>query len=148
MRCWFCVTTPQNWEKVKEHGVWGVEDRYEITMKKLTLGDIFVFYVMKPVGAIAGVYIVSSKCYYDENPLGWSKIFPYRVKITPLLVPPNPVKLDDKRVKELLFFTDKSRDARRSFFLASMFLIPDDDCRTIINWLEEETSKQMVLTGS
>ncbi|MBX5328700.1 MAG: EVE domain-containing protein [Candidatus Bathyarchaeota archaeon] len=148
MRCWLCVTSPENWEKSKNTGSGGLEDRYEITVKKLTLGDVFVFYVKQPVGAITGVYIVSSKWYYNEKPVGWSKIFPYRVRITPLLVPPTPIKLDDKRVEELLFFTDKSRDARRSFFLASMFPIPDDDCRTIIAWLEEEISKQKVLTGS
>jgi len=147
MRCWLCVTSPENWEKVKEHGVWGVDDRYETTMKNLMLGDIFVFHVIRPLIAFTGAYVVSSKWYYDEKPLGWSKTYPYRVKITPLLVPPTPVKLDDKRVKELLLFPDKSRDARRIFLFASMFLISDEDCRTIIGWLEEEESKQTVLKG-
>jgi predicted RNA-binding protein len=57
---------------VKEHKVWGLEDRYKTTVKKLMLGDILVFYVKQPVGALTGVYIVSSKWYYDEAP---SQIF-------------------------------------------------------------------------
>ncbi len=149
MRCWLCVTSPENWAKVKEYNVWGLEDRYETKVKKLMLGDIFVFYVKQPVGAITGVYIVSSRWYYDEKPIGWTKIFPYRVRITQLLVPPTPIKLDDKRVEELLFFTDKSRDARRSFFLASLFPIPDEDCRTIIHgWRRKYLNKQSSLNAS
>lgn len=138
LRYWFCITTPSNWEKVKEHRVWGVEDRYEITMRRLTLDDHLVFYVTSPAKAIGGIYKVASTWYHDDKPLGWNKLYPYRVKIRPLIVPTVPVPLDEKLMEDLLFITDKSKRGRAVFFFPSMVLISDEDYRTIIKWLQEK----------
>lgn len=138
MRYWFCITTPANWERVKEHLVWGVEERYEITMKRLTLDDPLVMYVTSPAKAIAGIYKVASRSYFDEKPLGWSKPYPHRVKIHPLVVPPSPIQIDERLIEELLYITDKSKRGRTVFFFPSMVLLIEEDFRTMYNWLEQK----------
>jgi len=44
MRYWFCITNPWNWFIVESATTWGVDDRYEITLKRVELDDIMVFY--------------------------------------------------------------------------------------------------------
>lgn len=138
MRHWFCITAPANWEIVKKYAVWGVEDRYEITMKRLTQDDLFVFYVTNPAKAIAGIYKVASQWFFDEKPLGWNKLYPHRVKIHPLVVPSAPIPVDEKLIEELLFITDKSKKGRPVFFFPSMVLMIEEDYRTIYSWLEQK----------
>jgi len=138
LRYWFCITSPKNWEIVKRYEVWGVEDRYKITMKRLTLDDLLIFYITNPAKAIAGIYRVASNFYYDETPLGWNKIYPCRVKIKPLVVPRDPIPVDEDLIGELLFITDKSRRGRTVFFFPSMVLIPKEDYRTILHWLQRQ----------
>jgi predicted RNA-binding protein len=44
-RHWLCVTISHNWEIVKRVNVWGVNDRYKITLKRyVSLGDALIFY--------------------------------------------------------------------------------------------------------
>lgn len=138
MRYWFCITAPPNWEKVKQHMLWGVEERYQMTMKRLTLDDLFAFYVTNPAKAIAGIFKVASKCFFDETPLGWNKIYPYRVKIQPLTVPPIPIPMEERLIEELLFITDKSKKGRPVFFFPSMVLMTEEDYLTIRRWLGQK----------
>lgn len=45
-RYWLCVTIPHNWEIVERLNVWGVDDRYRVTIERyVSLGDKFIFYV-------------------------------------------------------------------------------------------------------
>lgn len=136
MRYWLCITTPENWEIVKKHNVWGVEDRYETTMKRLKLNDLFLFYITNPAKAIAGIYKVTSEWYYDEKSLEWNKLYPYRIKITPFVMPPALIPVDEKLIEELLFITDKSRRGRTVFFFPSMVLLTEEDYKTVEKWLQ------------
>lgn len=118
--------------------VWGVEDRYQMTMNRLTLDDVFVLYVTNPAKAIAGIFKVASLCYFDETPLGWSKVYPYRVKIQPLAMPSAPIPMEEKLIEELLFITDKSKRGRTVFFFPSMVLMTEEDYLTIHRWLGQK----------
>jgi len=137
LRYWLCITTPKNWEIVKKNNVWGVEERYETTMKRLELNDIFLFYITNPAKAIAGIYKVASKWYYDEKSLDWNKLYPHRIKIIPFVVPLVSIPVDEKLLEELLFITDKSRRGRTVFFFPSMVLLTEEDYKTVEKWLQQ-----------
>jgi len=145
LRYWLCITIPENWQIVRERLVWGVEERYQTTMRRLARDDFLIFYVTNPQKAIAGIYIVASGWYQDNIPIGWVKrvkekpvltTFPFRVRIAPHIVPPQPVPVDGELLDQLLFVTDKSPRGRVVFFFPSMVLIPHEDFQTIVSWLE------------
>jgi predicted RNA-binding protein len=141
LRHWLCITMPKNWEIVKQRCEWGVDDRYQITLKKnVSIGDLFIFYVTRT--GIAGIYKVASPYYFDDTPIGWINkkgepyTYPNRVRITQILLPKKPIPFDKEFRQELLFITDKGK-TWQVFVFPSMVLIPEDDYHTIRKRLEQ-----------
>jgi predicted RNA-binding protein len=152
LRYWLCITIPENWQIVKEKLVWGVEERYQMTMRRLVEDDFLIFYTTNPQKAIAGIYTVASGWYQDNIPIGWVKrvkrkpvptTFPFRIKIVPHIVPPQPVPVDEELFERLMFVTDKSPRGRVVFFYPSMVLIPHEDFKTIVSWLENRIGQRL-----
>jgi len=146
MRYWLCVTIPENWEIVKEKRKWGVDDRYQVTLKEnVSVGDIFVFYVTG--GGIAGIYKVNSPYSYDNTPLGWINkkgepyVYPHRVDVTPVLLPEEPVQLNQEFRRELIFITDKSK-TWQVFVFPSMVLISKEDFEIVERKLKSLGKRQ------
>jgi len=98
MRSWFCVTNPYNWLIVKREQLWGVDYRYEITIKeRVSEGDLFAFYVLANLrsslkrfieqqqrnglvdanelaisrGCFVGVWKVSGPYFENQEHVGW-----------------------------------------------------------------------------
>jgi len=135
MRYWLCVTTPHNWEIVKERRLWGVDDRYEFTLKNnVSIGDFFVFYVTKK--GVVGIYKVTSEYFYDSTPVGWVNkkghpyTYPHRINIEPVLLNEIPLPINEEIKKQLVFITDKSK-SWMVFVFPSMVLIPKEDFEKI-----------------
>jgi len=135
-RYWLCVTIPHNWEIVKRLNVWGVDDRYRITLERhVSLEDKFIFYVTGR-GA-SGAYQVASPYFYSKKPLGWINkrgkpyLYPNRVKIEPILLPKKILPFSTALRRELIFITDKS-GSWAPFVYPSMVIIPKEDYQTLI----------------
>lgn len=98
MRNWFCVTNPYNWLIVKGNKIWGVDYRYEITIKdRVSEGDMLIFYVLQNMraglkkyiqnsglltdsqlrelelvrGCFVGIWKISSQYFEDNTHIGW-----------------------------------------------------------------------------
>jgi len=98
MRSWFCITNPYNWLIVKKEQLWGVDYRYEITIReRVAEGDLLAFYVLANLrtglkrwikeqqrkrlidlselensrGCFVGVWKVSGPYYESQEHLGW-----------------------------------------------------------------------------
>jgi len=151
LRYWLCITIPENWQIVRERLVWGVEERYQKTISRLARDDFLIFYTTNPQKAIAGIYTVASSWYHENTPIGWVKrakgkpvltTFPFRVRISPHIVPSQPVPVDEELFERLLFVTDKSPRGRVVFFFPSMVLISDEDFKSIVSWLENKIEQR------
>jgi predicted RNA-binding protein len=98
MRSWFCVTNPYNWLIVKRERLWGLDYRYEITLReRVREGDLLAFYVFANLrtglrkwiteqkrkglvnadeletsrGCFVGVWRVSGPYFEDKEHIGW-----------------------------------------------------------------------------
>ena len=97
MKNWFCVTNPYNWLIVKGNKVWGVDYRYETTIKdKVSEGDLLAFYVLQNMrsglkkyipnrgltnlqlreldlvrGCFVGIWQISGPYFQDNTHIGW-----------------------------------------------------------------------------
>jgi predicted RNA-binding protein len=94
VRHWFCITNPWNWFKVESNAIWGVDSRYEITLKRIEREDPMIFYctnmparlaqrlglagwrelssrIASVETAVVGIYKAIGKCYPDNSDLGW-----------------------------------------------------------------------------
>jgi len=134
-RCWLCVTIPHNWGIVNRLNVWGVDDRYKITLERyVSLRDTFTFYVTGQ--GVAGIYQVASPCFCSEQHLGWVNkrgepyLYPHRVKVEPILLPKKILPFSSELRNKLIFITDKSK-SWAPFVYPSMVLIPEEDYQTL-----------------
>lgn len=141
MRYWCFTVSQENWKICKQHGIYGVDYRYALTVEKyMSVGDKAIIYT-NSVGFVAIVEIVG-KAYYDDSNIGWerykkSHIFPYRFKIKILkeglinikYSVNKKEKLDHARpghMDNLIFITDKS-PSWSNFLYASFYSIPKED---------------------
>jgi len=98
VRSWFCITNPYNWLTVKREQLWGVDYRYEITIReRVSEGDLLAFYVLANLrsglkrlikeqlskglvdakeleisrGCFVGVWKVSGPYFESQEHVGW-----------------------------------------------------------------------------
>jgi Uncharacterized protein conserved in archaea len=161
---WICVTNPYNWDIIKAKNLWGTDNRYEKTMRRISVGDKFVIYTTGLYGwknvhipnisslkrlsnSIVGIYSVVESYRYDNIPIGWKnregkdETYPHRVKIAPILMDFKPIPLGRQKEgqpyrDELWFIADKSK-SWYSLVYASMMRIQKDDYDTIYSWANE-----------
>lgn len=89
---WLCVTNEDNWNVIKAQKIWGVpEKRGKRQIEGVRPGDFLVFYVIpKSVGGIFRA--VSEPFESREKVFNWAdfgreEVFPFRVKLEPVMVP-------------------------------------------------------------
>ena len=161
---WICVTNPYNWTIIKNKNLWGTDDRYEKTMKKISIGDKFIIYttglnrwknvhipnlstLKKLSSSIVGIYSVVENYKYDNTPIGWknrdgkNEIYPHRVKITPITIDFKPIPLGRQKEGQpyrdkLWFITDKTK-SWYSLVYAAMIRIQEDDYDMVHQWVNE-----------
>jgi predicted RNA-binding protein len=122
-RNWFCVTNPLNWLIVRREHVWGVDYRYEKTIKqRVSEGDMLAFYVLKSMrkglkshakmldetqrrelqvarGCFVGIWRVSGPYFEDQTHIEWldrdgrPEGYPHRREISLEMQPATPTPL-------------------------------------------------------
>ena len=138
MRYWIFVTKPENYKVCVREEVWGVDERYLGTLKMLKPGeDRFIFYVTR-WKEFRDVYEISSKPFYDEEPLWPNKLYPWRIKIKRILQ--GRVSID-KVFDKLLFITNrrKGKGGESDHFQFSIISIRDKDFTLIYNSIKDIT---------
>ena len=139
MRYWICVTSKENWEIVKKEGIWAVPSNRKAILERVKPNDRLVIYVSSK--SIGGIFEVVSKPYEDKTRIFTSRkdpneVFPYRVKIKPLIVPKEPVSFAPL-VHKLSFI--KKKEGWTAYFRRAMFEISEEDFKVIEKYLRETT---------
>lgn len=107
---WVCVTNKENWHIVRQEKIWGVSKRNQKLLEKAEIGDFLVFYV-KPK-KLAGIFKIISKPFeskkeiFSSTGLVEKEIFPYRVKLEPMIIP-NKFKDFEELIPRLRFIARK-----------------------------------------
>ena len=100
---WLCVTNEENWGVVRERKVWGVPERSRHQIENVKPDDLLVMYV-KPQ-RVGGIFKAVSGSFEDRTKVfswgefGRKELFPYRVKLEPVIVPKEPVSFKDLILK-------------------------------------------------
>jgi len=116
-RYWLCVTNEENWRVVKKRLVWGVSERYREKMESVEVGDFLIFYVKpKRIFSSAG---------FPSN-----EVFPYRVRLEPVVVPDEPVDFVPL-IEKLSFIVNKRWWT--GYFRQAMRVIPKEDFKSILD---------------
>lgn len=160
MRYWLCVSGHHNWTVISQRNVWGVDDRYKLTIERnVSLEDELCFYVKpdrcpsyrnesrKWKSSITGIFrskkhnSARDLAYKDDRNIGWvdpmgkPKAYPYRVDMEKVSIPRAPIVFNQQLKEELLFITDKS-SSWGPFVFPSMVLLPKEDMETLKTWIQ------------
>ncbi|MCD6456376.1 MAG: EVE domain-containing protein, partial [Methanophagales archaeon] len=117
MNYWLCVANEENWGIAKEKNIWGVSERHKNQLNKVEVNDLLVFYLRQEKlmdkvfpSRISGIFKAVSKAFKDEkkifSPIIGEEIFPYRVKLEPVITPKEPVEFKPL-IQKLDFITNK-----------------------------------------
>jgi len=142
LRYWIFVTKPENYKVCVREEVWGVDERYLDTLKLLKLGkDMFIFYVTH-WKEFRDVYEISSKPFYDEEPLWPDKLYPWRIKIKRIFQ--GKVSINEVFDK-LLFITNrgKGKGGWSDHFQFSIISIRDEDFALIHDAMKRMSALQL-----
>lgn len=144
MTYWFCITTKENWEVIKEKNTWGVPERHKNTIMKVKPGDKLVIYlkqerfkdkVIEP--RIVAVYEVASEPFRDSTRIFSSKGMRNSKETFPLRVRINPVKIFEKSVEfkpliPKLKFIKNKQNWTGHLMGKAMREIPEEDFKLIL----------------
>ncbi|MEM2550385.1 MAG: hypothetical protein QW689_08260, partial [Nitrososphaerota archaeon] len=73
MRRYWCISTsPENWEICKKYGIWGMDERYYVTLEKF-LSDGYLAFVYVHVGKFVAVIKFVGSWFFEEKDVGWTK---------------------------------------------------------------------------
>ena len=148
MRYWCISTSPENWEICKQNGVWGMDERYFVTIEKfLKPGDKAVVY--NHGGKFVAIVVFISDYFYSEKHIGWKKgkkefLFPYRIPFAIIFESKNPPRIsfstDEQKNKaqwnrpnlidDIVFIADKGRTWNQ-YVQVSIIRITVEDFNTI-----------------
>ena len=137
VKYWLCVVNEANWRIVRKRLLWGVSERYRRKMEELSEGDLLVFYVRPK--SIRGIFRAASRPFVDKKPVFSSEgfrageVFPYRVRLEPVLVPPEPLPFEPL-IPRLSFIKNKARWT--GYLRGAMREIPEGDYELIRAELE------------
>ena len=144
MRHWCIVTSPENWEICKKHGLWGMDFRYFVTLEKyLQAGDRAAVYIHG--GNFVALVEFKGRYFFDEQHIGWKKagepcLFPYRIKFDVIQEARTPIKIsfsteqnDEKAIWEstnfiddIVFIADRSKTWNQ-YVQVSILRITEED---------------------
>jgi predicted RNA-binding protein len=135
---WLCVTTKENWDILKKKKIWGVSKTNSEILNRVKPGDYLIFYIKGKT--IGGVFEATSNPFIDSEKIFDTKgfieneRFPNRIRLKPLVVPDNPLKLE-KVIHQLSFISNKETWSHH--FRRAMRSIPKKDCEIIIRILKQ-----------
>ena len=139
MKYWLCVTSEENWRIIKKEGIWAVPGGRREILEKVRPSDKLAIYVSPK--RIGGIFEVVSEPYEDRTRIFISRkdpseVFPYRVKIKPLIVPKESISFVPL-VHRLSFI--KKKEGWTAYFRRAMFEISEEDFKVIEKYLREAT---------
>jgi len=143
VKYWLCVTNEENWKVVKERKIWGISNRYRRLLENVKPGDTLVFYV-KPFW-LAGIFKVISEPFKSDetifSSIGFTKgeMFPWRVKIEPLIVAEEPIAFREQVFKKLIpkLKFIKNKKMWTGHLRRAMRTIPKEDYNLIFNAIRQ-----------
>lgn len=112
--------------------MWGVSERNRRSIERVKPEDLLVFYVMPK--KISGIFKATSEPFESrEKVFGWAEfgkeeLFPYRVKLEPVIVPEKPLSFN-QLLPKLNFITNKKMWS--GYLRRAMRTIPEEDYETI-----------------
>jgi len=127
LKYWLCITNEANWDIIRSKKVWGVSSRHKDKIAMTQENDKLVFYV-KPM-RISGIFEVMSKPFREDNPIFEGEIYPFRIKIRPIITPKRFLEFRPL-VGKLHFITQKKMWGGHLQGKA-MKLIPKEDFKLI-----------------
>jgi len=96
MNYWLCLTNLENWQDIKSKNVYGFSERHRKKIEQLKKGDKIIIYIISK--KLGGVFEVQ-----DLNPEKNIKFktgeYPHQIKLKPINVLKEPIKIDDKYEK-------------------------------------------------
>jgi len=132
-RYWLCTVSEENWRVIKQRLIWGVSEKFRKRIENISAGDIIVFYVAP--ASIGGVFEVTSQVFKDDTRIFASnEVYPYRVKLKPLLVPAKRVNFKPL-ITKLSFIRNKNRWA--AYIRLPLREISKEDYEIIIKHVKE-----------
>lgn len=154
MRYWCLSTSGKNWEICKKNGVWGLDARYFVTLKKFVRhGDLAVVYAHG--GKFVAVVEFTGEYFYSEKDIGWTKgknkfLFPYRINFRIIHESRNAPKIsysteetENRAVwskpnfmDDIVFIADKGKTWNQ-YLQVSMIRIAEEDFNTICEAIKE-----------
>lgn len=151
-RHWMWVTSRPNWQVCVVRGLFGFDDRYRSTVSSFVRpSDVACVYVTGHEGTrligFVGIVTGTGVTLDCKDSVGWMRpkrrapptpeLYPHRVTWRWLVQASIPVRIDPRsgsRLKELEYFTDKSR-SWYSFVYPSIARLPAADVMTILTWM-------------
>lgn len=132
---WMCSVNRQNFDKVVQHNVWGVTDLNKGSLQKSEEEDYLLFYIHGEQ-AIGGAFMVKKGPYRESKAIFSGGTYPYRVGISPHIVPKKSLPFTPELRSRLRFITNKSYWS--GHFRRAMRTIPEEDYRMIVAELEKQ----------
>jgi predicted RNA-binding protein len=119
MKYWLCITNQENWDIIKEKGIWGVSARHKGTIQEVRPGDKLLIYVVSTrlekeiiPSKIVAAYEVSSELFEDRTmifkPNRKGEPYPLRVKLKEVKIFPTPVEFKPM-IQRLTFIKNKKK---------------------------------------
>lgn len=140
MKYWFCITNEENWEVVKKRKIWGIIERYQNQAGKVEAHDLLTFYVKpKRIGGIfktVSTIFKSNERIFDTVGFAKKEIFPYRLRLEPILVPKKLVEFPPL-ITKLDFIKRKDNKWGGSIFGKTMRQISKNDYELIFHELKK-----------
>lgn len=131
---WICSVNRQNFDKVMQHKVWGVAERFKGNLQRTEKGDYLLFYIIREQ-AIGGVFQVKKAFYRDSKAIFSGGSYPYRVGIAPIILPKKSLQFSPELRSRLQFITNKVKWA--GHLRRAMRTIPEEDYELIVKNLEQ-----------
>jgi len=110
MKFWILTGSPESWYLASTDNTWGVKKRLKSLWKKVSKGDILIFYATDPVSGVIGIGKVKSKS-KDETPstpeelIEKKIIYPYKIKFSIIhMLPRDSWENERVPVKDLKIF--------------------------------------------
>ena len=126
------MTNKENWAVIKNVHIWGVPEHAKKQIKNVKPGDMMVVYVMPK--RIGGIFKATSNSFESRKAIfSWGKfgredLYPYRVKLEPVVLPKKLFPFDPL-IPKLTFIVNKK--LWTGHLRRAMRLIPKEDYETI-----------------
>jgi len=122
MNVWLCPIKARGWRVVKKTKVFGASSHARKLMAQLSLNDLLIFHILKPVNGIVAIGRVVSDLYIDNSDLWGKDRYPIRVKIE--LIPDYLRSNENAIPLDVLFGSNPEDEFSVSPFLKNTWVAP------------------------